>query len=315
MAIVTYERLQEEPPSVEELNQLWRTVVLRAAETAKEDLPPHLGDRLTKATEFVLAGHVSILDGVPTVTNRKRVYRIVERECKCTDAQQTTMYCKHVLAGRLYTDAMSLFMEARQGEMHALAHAHDGSRDTPSLMAHDAPGSGDGAQVAPAHAQTDGRHDAAAAVITGEEAMARIEVLEQQIRDLQRAMREQLPEAPVSVNIKQGSNGRETMITLRGKELPPILALSQMGLGWLDTLQSEKTDEEAHEQPASDSQRSGAQERQGRHGGNGRDAQRATGTGDTRVCALHHTPMRRYERGDQVWYSHKLASGTWCRGE
>jgi hypothetical protein len=32
-------------------------------------------------------------------------------------------------------------------------------------------------------------------------------------------------------------------------------------------------------------------------------------------CSLHHVPLKRYRKGDQVWWSHKLADGTWCKGD
>jgi len=35
---------------------------------------------------------------------------------------------------------------------------------------------------------------------------------------------------------------------------------------------------------------------------------------DERTCPIHGVPMRRHERDGDVWYSHRLADGTWCRG-
>jgi hypothetical protein len=32
-------------------------------------------------------------------------------------------------------------------------------------------------------------------------------------------------------------------------------------------------------------------------------------------CSLHHVPLKRYRKGDRVWWSHKLADGTWCKGD
>ncbi len=43
------------------------------------------------------------------------------------------------------------------------------------------------------------------------------------------------------------------------------------------------------------------------HNGNG-------ATQDAAQCAIHKVPMKRYSKGDQVWYSHQAADGTWCRG-
>ena len=30
-------------------------------------------------------------------------------------------------------------------------------------------------------------------------------------------------------------------------------------------------------------------------------------------CKEHHTPFRQYHRGENVWYSHKMDTGKWCR--
>jgi hypothetical protein len=35
---------------------------------------------------------------------------------------------------------------------------------------------------------------------------------------------------------------------------------------------------------------------------------------DEHHCPIHHVPMKRYTKGDQVWWSHKTADGSWCRG-
>ena len=37
-------------------------------------------------------------------------------------------------------------------------------------------------------------------------------------------------------------------------------------------------------------------------------------TQDAAQCAIHKVPMKRYSKGDQAWYSHQAADGTWCRG-
>ncbi len=31
-------------------------------------------------------------------------------------------------------------------------------------------------------------------------------------------------------------------------------------------------------------------------------------------CELHEEPMSRHEKGKDVWYSHKMPDGSWCRG-
>jgi hypothetical protein len=36
---------------------------------------------------------------------------------------------------------------------------------------------------------------------------------------------------------------------------------------------------------------------------------------DAKICAIHNAQMKRREREGQVWYSHKLADDSWCKGE
>jgi hypothetical protein len=33
------------------------------------------------------------------------------------------------------------------------------------------------------------------------------------------------------------------------------------------------------------------------------------------VCEIHNAELKRHEKDGQVWYSHKLADGTYCRGK
>ena len=33
------------------------------------------------------------------------------------------------------------------------------------------------------------------------------------------------------------------------------------------------------------------------------------------VCELHNAEMKKHEKDGQVWYSHKLADGTYCKGK
>lgn len=35
---------------------------------------------------------------------------------------------------------------------------------------------------------------------------------------------------------------------------------------------------------------------------------------DMMVCELHNAEMKKHEKDGQVWYSHKLADGTYCKG-
>lgn len=35
---------------------------------------------------------------------------------------------------------------------------------------------------------------------------------------------------------------------------------------------------------------------------------------DLKVCELHNAEMKRHEKDGAVWYSHKLADGSYCKG-
>jgi hypothetical protein len=39
-----------------------------------------------------------------------------------------------------------------------------------------------------------------------------------------------------------------------------------------------------------------------------------TPTSNTMPCDMHQVDMKRYEKGDKVWYAHKLDDGSWCNG-
>lgn len=94
-------------------------------------------------------------------------------------------------------------------------------------------------------------------------------------------------EAPTSATIKFEFHGFDTLLTLRGESgaevLPKLEAaitwLSEHGAGGLLTLS-----------------------------GNG-------GEPETKVCPIHGVAMKKREKYGDVWYSHQLADGSWCRGE
>jgi hypothetical protein len=51
-------------------------------------------------------------------------------------------------------------------------------------------------------------------------------------------------------------------------------------------------------------------------GSNGQKAGNSESSGDDPSrCTIHNVPMKRYTKGDQVWYSHKAPDGSWCRGK
>jgi hypothetical protein len=35
---------------------------------------------------------------------------------------------------------------------------------------------------------------------------------------------------------------------------------------------------------------------------------------DTKICGFHNAEMKKHEKDGQVWYSHKLADNTYCKG-
>ena len=76
-------------------------------------LTQHSGERLTKATELVLAYAVTLYpDGATRVQSDDKSYRI-NSDCPCDDAQYRTKYCKHYLAIELHKIALD-FMHASQ---------------------------------------------------------------------------------------------------------------------------------------------------------------------------------------------------------
>jgi hypothetical protein len=52
-------------------------------------------------------------------------------------------------------------------------------------------------------------------------------------------------------------------------------------------------------------------------GNNGQKVGSGESNGDESAsrCAIHNASMKRYTKGDQVWYSHKALDGSWCRGK
>ena len=99
-------------------------------------------------------------------------------------------------------------------------------------------------------------------------------------------------EAPASLTVKATIRGYDVLFTLRDtsgralldKLMPLLDKLAELGAT-----------------PAAN--------------GNGHGEHAAAGNGaETRVCPIHNAEMRKREKDGQVWYSHKLADGTYCRG-
>jgi len=41
----------------------------------------------------------------------------------------------------------------------------------------------------------------------------------------------------------------------------------------------------------------------------------ATESEEEQICEYHHLPMSKHEKDGQVWYSHKLPNGKYCKGK
>jgi len=101
-----------------------------------------------------------------------------------------------------------------------------------------------------------------------------------------------LPEAPVSITLKATLHGHEVMVTLRGTDFASVKAQVEQASQWLRI--------QAPAQPPT--QPPGQGKTQSAHE-------------DSPYCRAHNAVLKRYERNGQVWYSHKLPNGQWCRGK
>ena len=101
-----------------------------------------------------------------------------------------------------------------------------------------------------------------------------------------------LPEAPVSITLKATLHGHEVMVTLRGVDFASVKAQVEQASEWL----SVQAPAQPPTQPPAQGTTQPAHE-------------------DSPYCHAHNAVLKRYERNGQVWYSHKLANGQWCRGK
>ena len=104
---------------------------------------------------------------------------------------------------------------------------------------------------------------------------------------------EQLPEAPVSWNVRYISRqGYDCQLTLRGNEACEVLRLANELMGKMAQV--------------------------GVSPGHGRKPllqQTPAAPADPTRCALHGCAMTRYERQGKTWYAHRSDNGGWCRGQ
>jgi hypothetical protein len=99
-------------------------------------------------------------------------------------------------------------------------------------------------------------------------------------------------EAPASWTVRYSVNGYDCMLTLRGESGNELLPRAQAALRWLT---------ESGAQPVAKPT-------------NGNDG-KAQDHPALKVCKYHNAEMKRHEKDGQVWYSHKLADGTYCKGQ
>jgi hypothetical protein len=114
-------------------------------------------------------------------------------------------------------------------------------------------------------------------------------------------------EAPASWNVKyKTAAGYDAMLTLRGETGKELLDKAEAVLTWL----------QQHECSPLPSWNSKANN--GHHNGNNNGNGKAEVTSEPKaedVCPVHNATMRKYTKGDQCWFSHKLADGSWCNGK
>jgi hypothetical protein len=98
-----------------------------------------------------------------------------------------------------------------------------------------------------------------------------------------------LPEAPASVNCHITIEGRQVEATLRDTDEARLLTRLAALLRQYPSVQPPtQPPTQASAPPTHD---------------------------DSPYCQAHKAVLKRYERNGQVWYSHKLANGQWCRGK
>src|SRR5262245_51785674 len=92
-----------------------------------------------------------------------------------------------------------------------------------------------------------------------------------------------LPEAPVSITLKATLHGHEVMVTLRGVDFASVKAQVEYASEWLSV-----------QAPPMQPPSQGTAQHRG---------------DESPYCHAHNAVLKRYERGGQVWYSHKAADG------
>lgn len=112
---------------------------------------------------------------------------------------------------------------------------------------------------------------------------------------------EPIREAPVSITVKGLVRGYDAMVTLRGRELPAVLHKCAAALSWFENAEALSEEDAAQV---------------GEMATNGHVHQPASvpPRGERPYCAVHGVALRRFAKGNHVWFSHPLADGSWCKG-
>ncbi len=112
-------------------------------------------------------------------------------------------------------------------------------------------------------------------------------------------------EAPASFNVRfTDANGFESMLTIRGQTGMEVLEKSIAATNFLL---------ESGCKPFVNS-RIGYRPTEIKPEGENGSNHDGNGNNNPAWCAIHHLEMKRYEKGERNWYSHKTADG-WCQGK
>jgi hypothetical protein len=103
-------------------------------------------------------------------------------------------------------------------------------------------------------------------------------------------------EALASWNVKYRLNGFDCMLTLRGDTGKDLLEKAAAALKWLSENGAYAAGYTSKPSEASTTQNNEEHE-------------------DESYCSIHKVPMTRFEKNNRVWYSHKSADGSWCKGK
>jgi hypothetical protein len=108
-------------------------------------------------------------------------------------------------------------------------------------------------------------------------------------------------EAPASWNTRYITpDGFTCQLTLRGETGKEVLIRAQAAIAWLQEQGCEPFE-------------GYSSSNQTRANGNGHET--TNGDNNPAWCAVHGVEMKRWEKNGKIWYSHKVADGTWCNGK